>query len=112
MVEKKLTKSRASCRPGLRNADTRVVTRATALSKGSKHLEKRLKGFKIGDTGASGLQASVETGLRWSLSNQYHIQWAFDGSKARNFGGCGILDDNNKTQRMITWTSILTVLII
>ena len=62
VVEKKLTKSRASCRPGLRNADTRVVTRAAALSKGSKHLEKRFKGFKIGDTGASGLQVSVETG--------------------------------------------------
>ena len=104
-----MTKSRASCRPGLRNADTRVVTRAAALSKGSKHLEKRFKGFKIGDTGASGLQASVETGLRWSQSNQYHIQWAFDGSKASNFGGCGILDDNNKTHRTITWTTILTV---
>ena len=78
MVEKKLTKSRASCRPVLRNADTRVVTRAAALSKGSKHLEKRFKGFKIGDTGASGLRASVETGLRWSLRNQYHLPHPMD----------------------------------
>ena len=94
-------------------AEHRVVLDCAMLTReswrGRRHFQRVQNTWKRGSKGLK-LVTLVQVVYRqvWK-QDQYHTQWAFDGSKVSNFGGCVILDDNNKTHRMTTWTSILTV---
>ena len=137
--KKKLTKSRAACRPELGNvfvfvivfvfvfpleeeggrkkswqrAEHRVVLDCAMLTReswrGRRHFQRVQNTWKRGSKGLKSVTLVQVVYRQVWKQDQYHTQWAFDGSKVSNFGGCVILDDNNKTHRMTTRTSILTV---